>query len=278
MGQLYNYRDNNPDNQPESLQKNALEVALEKASVEAGLRPQFFRLLMESTVCLPGVTTNVATTATVCSSDSNELELQRWEKHDGTLVVPFFSSPAALRQVMGAQAPFLVMSVRALFEFTQGEILYLNAKLPQGKEFTPQEITRLLNGDNNLLSEQEILQGGGRLLLSELKTQPEYIISPLISLFSTLKTVKRAFICEVKEPSQKEGNLLIGIEADGDIEQIIQAAGSAATEAMDDDEAVDICQVYADDSGISHFMIAHIPPFYQRRWGSFLRDFQSRII
>ncbi|STV35483.1 enhanced serine sensitivity protein SseB [Klebsiella pneumoniae subsp. rhinoscleromatis] len=73
--------------------------------------------------------------------------------------------------------------------------------------------------------------------------------------------------------------MLIGIEAEGDIEAIIQTTGSVATDTLPGDEPIDICQVVEGKKGISHFMIAHITPFYEKRWGSFLRDFkQNRII
>lgn len=43
------------------------------------------------------------------------------------------------------------MPVRTLFEMTLGETLFLNAKLPTGKEFMPREIS-LLIGEGNPLS------------------------------------------------------------------------------------------------------------------------------
>ena len=82
-----------------------------------------------------------------------------------------------------------------------------------------------------------------------------------------------------KDSAAAPANLLIGIEAEGDIEEIIQATGSVATDTLVGDEPIDICQVVEGEKGISHFMIAHITPFYEKRWGSFLRDFkQNRII
>lgn len=39
---------------------------------------------------------------------------------------------------------FVVMPVRTLFEMTLGETLFLNAKLPTGKEFMPREISLLI--------------------------------------------------------------------------------------------------------------------------------------
>jgi len=29
---------------------------------------------------------------------------------------------------------------------------------------------------------------------------------------------------------------------------------------------------------VSHFIMAHVTPFYERRWGSFLRDFKTNRI
>lgn len=253
--------------------KNQLETLLHKALTEPGWRPEFFRVLLASEVWVPG-----CAIAQDAENQQSILDLQHWEKRDTSQIIPFFSSQQALAQVTDEQQPFIVMPVRALFEMTLGETLFLNARLPQGKEFTPQEIRRLLEGDADPHSEQQIIQGGIPLLLSTLVRPPDFLIEPLINLFQELKTVKRAFICQVKEQQQQKPNLLIGIEIQGDVDTIIQATGSVASDALPEDEPVDICQVIDNDPGISHFMITHILPFYQRRWGSFLRDFQNRII
>ncbi len=106
------------------------------------------------------------------------------------------------------------------------------------------------------------------------------MVDSLTTLFKTMKTVKRAFLCSIKEEADAQPNLLIGIEveADSDIDAIIQSAGSVASDTLPGDEPVDICLVAEGEKGISHFMLAHITPFYERRWGSFLRDFKQRII
>ncbi len=69
------------------------------------------------------------------------------------------------------------------------------------------------------------------------------MIDSLTTLFKTIKSVKRAFICSIKENEEAQPNLLIGIEADGDIEEIIQATGNVATDTLPGDEPIDICQV-----------------------------------
>ena len=172
-----------------------------------------------------------------------------------------------------------MMPARTLMAMTLGESLFLNPKLPSGKEFTPREISHLLGEEGSPLSTQTVLEGGEALLLSEVADPPAQMVDSLTTLFKTLKTVKRAFLCSIKEHADAPANLLIGIEAEGDIESIIQTTGSVATDTLPGDEPIDICQVVEGEKGISHFMIAHITPFYEKRWGSFLRDFkQNRII
>ncbi|ATF91474.1 enhanced serine sensitivity protein SseB [Cedecea neteri] len=254
--------------------KNELETLLEQAATEPAHRPAFFRTLLESTVWVPG---NAAEGEAIDADSA--VELQHWEKEDGTSVIPFFTSLEALQGAVSHEQAFVVMPVRTLFEMTLGEALFLNAKLPTGKEFTPNEINHLVSAESDPLSQQEVLEGGTSLLLSEVAEPPVQMVDSLTTLFKNLKTVKRAFICSIKEQADEEPNLLLGIEADGDIEAIIRQAGSVATDTLPGDEPVDICQVVEGEKGISHFMIAHITPFYERRWGSFLRDFkQNRII
>lgn len=253
--------------------KNELETLLEQAATEPAYRPAFFRTLLDSTVWVPG---NAAEGEAVV--EESALDIQHWEKDDGTSVIPFFTSLAALQQAVDDEQAFVVMPARTLFEMTLGETLFLNAKLPTGKEFTPREISHLVGEEGSPLSQQEVLEGGTALLLSEVAEPPAQMVDSLTTLFKSIKTVKRAFICSIKEQADAQANLLIGIEAEGDIEEIIHAAGSVATDTLPGDEPVDICQVAEGEKGISHFMLAHIPPFYERRWGSFLRDFKTNRI
>ncbi|WP_058913241.1 enhanced serine sensitivity protein SseB [Entomohabitans teleogrylli] len=252
--------------------KNELEILLEQAAAEPAYRPAFFRTLLESTVWVPG-----ERAAGQAATVPDAVDLQHWEKDDGSSVIAFFTSLEALRQAVQTEQAFVVMPARDLFEMTIGESLFLNARLPTGKAFTPREISHLL-GRSDPLSQQEVLEGGESLLLSEVTTPPAQMIDSLTTLFKNLKTVKRAFICSIKERQQESANLLIGIEAEGDIEEIINAAGSVATDTLPDDEPVDICQVVEGEAGISHFMTAHLTPFYERRWGSFLRDYKDKRI
>ncbi len=250
---------------------------LGKATTERAKRPALFRALRESSGWVPG--SGAEGEAIV---EDSALDLQHWEKEDGTTVIPFFTSLEALQQAVEDEQAFVVMPARTLFEMTLGETLFLNAKLPTGKEFMPREISLILAEEGSPLSTQEVLEGGESLILSEVAEPPSQMIDSLTTLFKTIKPVKRAFLCAIKEHADAQPNLLIGIEADGEdgeIEEIIHAAGNVATDTLPGDEPIDICQVRKGEQGISHFITEHIAPFYERRWGGFLRDFkQNRII
>ncbi|WP_147199199.1 enhanced serine sensitivity protein SseB [Pantoea sp. CCBC3-3-1] len=245
-----------------------LEEVLKLAATEPAHRPEFFSLLMAASVWVPGEQEQT-------DAEPAQVDLEHWEKEDGSSIIPFFTSLAAMEQAVTSAQPFLVMPVHTLFSLTQGETLFLNPKLPAGKEFSPREITSLLGEGGNALSQQSVLEGGTSLLLSEIAEPPEQVIASLTQLFAKHKQVRRAWVAHIKEAPEDRPNLLIGIEADSDIENIIQAAGSVATDTLLDDEPVDICEVIEGEKGISHFFMAHITPFYERRWGSFLRDFKS---
>ena len=247
-----------------------LEEVLKLAATEPAHRPEFFSLLMEASVVVPGESAEAGSAIDASST----VDLQHWEKDDGTSVIPCFTSVSALEQAVSDEQAYLIIPVRTLFEMTLGETLFLNPKLPEGKEFSPREITDLLGENGNALSQQTVLEGGSALLLSEIAEPPAQVIDSLTQLFAKYKQVRRAFVAHIRESADQPANLLIGIEAEGNIETIIQAAGSVATDTLLEDEPVDICQVVDGEKGISHFFTAHITPFYERRWGSFLRDFK----
>ncbi|NIF21007.1 MULTISPECIES: enhanced serine sensitivity protein SseB [Pantoea] len=253
---------------------NRLEEVLALAATEPAHRPEFFQLLLESDAWVPGESTSLTLDA------ATPVDLQHWEKEDGSSVIPFFSSLEAMGEAISQEQGYLRLPVRTLFEMTQGQALFLNPKLPVGKEFSPGEIAHLLGEEGSALSQQTVLEGGQALLLSEVAEPPAQMIDSLTQLFSKYKQVRRAFVASIRESADQPANLLIGIEADSDIDAIIQAAGSVATDTLAEDEPIDLCEIRLDDKGVSHFFTAHLTPFYERRWGSFMRDFKGsqRII
>lgn len=122
---------------------------------------------------------------------------------------------------------------------------------------------------------QEIVSvEGSSLKLSVLEPQPEKLTTALSEFFGEHKPIRRAFIVNAQEQDNEESFYLIGLEITGKeevIAQILPQAAESAFEYLEEGQSLDFCFVDKDEKGVSHFMIHHVSPFYQRKLGGFLR-------
>lgn len=170
----------------------------------------------------------------------------------------------------------LALPARSLFELTQGATLFLNPRLPYGKEFLPQEVEHMLSGEGHGFVQQRVVEEETEVQLSQPADLPVQMIDSLTQLFPKYRQVRRAFLAQIQEAGEQEPHLLIGLEVDvDDVEEVIRAAGSVASDTLPDERPVDLCLVKEGEPGISHYLTKHTTPFYERRWGSFLRDFKT---
>lgn len=262
--------------------ENELERLLRLSVTAPAWRPAFYQTLLESTVFVLGDAgqDDAEKQGSVAITAGSELNILHWEKQDGSSIIPFFSSVDVLEKASAGESAdeqaFVALPARVLFEMTQGEELFLNPKSEYGKEFTPNEVTLLLsNGGLNAPSEL-VLDKESQLLIGQPEEYPSAMIDALTTLFTQKKPVRRAFMALIHDKAADEQpNLLIGVEADGDereIDALIREAGNVASETSPDDRPVDFCIVSEKERGISHYLISHTQPFYQRKWGSWLRN------
>ncbi|MBI6529732.1 enhanced serine sensitivity protein SseB C-terminal domain-containing protein [Proteus vulgaris] len=122
---------------------------------------------------------------------------------------------------------------------------------------------------------QEIVSvEGSSLTLSVLEPQPEKLTTALSEFFGEHKPIRRAFIVNAQEQDNEEEFYLIGLEITGEedvIAQILPQAAESAFEYLEEGQSLDFCFVNKEEKGVSHFMIHHVSPFYQRKLGGFLR-------
>ena len=262
--------------------ENELERLLRLSVTAPAWRPAFYQTLLESTVFVLGDAgqDDAEKQGSVAITAGSELNILHWEKQDGSSIIPFFSSVDVLEKASAGESPdeqaFVALPARVLFEMTQGEELFLNPKSEYGKEFYPSEVTLLLsNGGLNAPSEL-VLDKESQLLIGQPEEYPSAMIDALTTLFTQKKPVRRAFMALIHDKTvDDQPNLLIGVEADGDeqeIDALIREAGNVAAETSPDERPVDFCIVCEKERGISHYLISHTQPFYQRKWGSWLRN------
>ncbi|PHM38282.1 enhanced serine sensitivity protein SseB C-terminal domain-containing protein [Xenorhabdus innexi] len=135
-----------------------------------------------------------------------------------------------------------------------------------------------MSSSNEAIATEIEVPSGSRITLSQPEEKPTLLIETLTNLFKQHKPVRRAFLVMAHDKEQDEKpNLLIGLElsgevAESDMNMLIQTAGELACEHLNEDESVDFCLLDEQDGGISHYLIQHTQPFYQRKLGSWLRD------
>lgn len=258
--------------------ENELERLLKLAASGPAYRPAFFRELMDSTVYILGDSEQVLREGEIALNAETPVNIQHWEKQDGSSVIPFFSSLETLQKALEAddEQPFLAMPARVLFEITQGADLFLNPKAEYGKEFFPDEVAMLLATGGVVKPKERDIEVETQLLLGQPEEYPSAMVDALTTLFSQRNIVRRAFLALIHDRAADEKpNLLIGLEVEAEqteIEALISEAGSVASETAPNDEPVDFCLVSEKERGVSHYLITHTQPFYQRRWGSWLRN------
>lgn len=262
--------------------ENELERLLRLSVTAAAWRPAFYQTLLDSTVFVLGDAgqDNAEKQGSVAITAGSELNILHWEKQDGSSIIPFFSSVDVLEKASAGESPdeqaFVALPARVLFEMTQGEELFLNPKSEYGKEFYPSEVTLLLNNGGLNAPSELVLDKESQLLIGQPEEYPSAMIDALTTLFTQKKPVRRAFMALIHDKTvDEQPNLLIGVEADGDekeIDALIREAGNVAAETSPDDRPVDFCIVSEKERGISHYLISHTQPFYQRKWGSWLRN------
>lgn len=249
----------------------SLATLLKQAATEPGMRPAFFQQLLASEVWLPQ--------ASAENIGVDEVEIIHWRREDGSTIVPFFTDQAALQQACGVNQVGITLAVKQLLNLTLGQILFLNPELPEGKIFTVEETKTLLQHQDAALASYQLIENEQLLHLSALPNPPPQLVQSLLQLLSRYTMVRQAFLVKFRESDDQADKLMVALELDTGSQQeqeiIIQQTGNVAMDVLTEHEVLDVCVIDPAAAGLSHLLTAHFTPFYQRRWGSFLRDIQA---
>ena len=257
----------------EITEENKLEKILRLAANEPAHRPQFCEVLLNSHVFLLGTTGVPGTDGQVNLEAGSKIQIQHWEKADGSPVIPFFSSLEVLQKSIDREESYLTLPVRSLFEMTQGATLFLNPKSDYGKEFVPEEIAHLLSIGISREPSQRVVKKETKVLLGQPSNYPSKMVDSLTQLLVKHANVKKAYLALMHDTSVDEKpHLIVGIEADGDIEKVMREAGNVAGDTVPEGESVDLYKVNESDSGLSQYFKNQVKPFYEKRWGSKLKS------
>jgi hypothetical protein len=249
------------------LPSNPLEQALFNSAADSTLLPIFYDLLMESNVFILGSIIG-KTEGSFNIEEDQEFDIQHWEnEEDNSPVIPFFTSMQMLQQAIPENSPYVEIPAISFMEMTLGVSLVLNPNTDYGVELDFADVSGLLNINPEELLEEELGDDeDGEMFLGVLDQNPINLGKEMTTVFSNYPEIETAYMAVILVPSEsKEAHLLIGLEGEGDLDDIIpNIADSISEEKNDSDYEIFDFYVMSDDDPeeISQFLKENNTAFY----------------
>jgi hypothetical protein len=243
--------------------ENKLEEALVAAVKNPATAPDFYRLLLDSDLIVPG-------TAEGHESASGPFQLTPATTlnlnpgfTNGERFLPVFTSMLRMQDYVTKESKYLSLNGRALMDITRGAKLILNPASDYGKVFTPAEIAQLLD--------PPVPAGAPKTIIGEADFNPR-LLEALVTLFQATPEITTAWMIQVTFADRaKEPHPLLGIEsAPLDWMALLKAVEAAATKAVPgivfDVQRVD----RARPAGMADALLQSQPIYQRSAAGSFL--------
>lgn len=216
--------------------------------------PEFYKKLIASNVFVIGFSGSEDEGVETIPAAA-KLSIVKWEKDDGTPIIPFFTSLEALQRTLKEESKYVALPAKSLFEITLGTFFVLNPVSPYGKEFFPNEIQALLETGMSQAPQTREVQKETQVLLGQPANYPSEMVSALTALLAKHSAVKAAYLCLMHDPSSAEKpSLVIGFEGETDLGEAMKEAGSVAADTAPKGELVDFVVLKKVEAGISDYM------------------------
>jgi hypothetical protein len=210
--------------------ENDIERLLMRASAEPAERPGFARALIDAQIfvvlvsdggpIVPGpdgkVTIPVGTKLTLPNAMRGEERL-----------IPFFTAPSRARIWFAGDHIVAPDRTRDLFERYPDAPFLLNPGSDYGKEFTPDEVKRLLAGQFEDGPRTIVTEEPQQVLLGHPKEIPVVLIEALGRELGAVKTVEGAWLMLMMLPGNAEQSWMLGVDHSGAWQDVQDAIGRA---------------------------------------------------
>lgn len=247
----------------QSKNETQLERLLRGATREVGLRPEFYRCLLDADVFVPiEPAPGQGSHGTIDAGSM--LAIKTLARKDGIGVIPFYSSARAVFEGNPRGEKCVRMRVRELFEARPDMHFHLNPFSEFGREFPPHEVESLLSSGLPHAGAQEIQAEEG-LRYGPARNPPLAVLDSLSVLFSRNDQVESAFAADLFSKGATEPtSLLIAIEASSDHDRILQEAAAVVSEHDQEQVTIDLTLIERDGSDQSAYFFTAAAPFYTR--------------
>ncbi|OWA33435.1 hypothetical protein B9G55_22485 [Saccharibacillus sp. O16] len=243
--------------------RNKLEYALAAAVEDPARRVDFYEELRRSELYTLHMGGDVPTSGGMLKHKTT-VRLPSVEV-EGKSYIPVFSSLESLQQFIDREMRYLSVNAMDLFELVRGSDVWLNPGGEVGKSFPAEEIEAILDGRLSGVPQTYTIERETQMMIGRPANEPNELLEELTEVFSELPGVKLAYNAHYYNPVTGEPpHTLIAVEAEGNWEEVIRAAGRRASTARVPDPPVDFLRLDG-TSGLEHYFAADCEPFYRRR-------------
>jgi len=180
--------------------------------------------------------------------------------------VPIFTSPERIRDkgIFKDNASFLEAKGVDILDFLKGAKLILNPYSDYGKEFSPEEVARLLDG--TYFNPREIVvKEKTAVNIGQPVKYPTEVVKALSNLFFTKPNVVAAYLGWIHQPETNDPpHYIFAIDTVGNYKELIKEAGFIVQQILGTEEIVDFIQI-TNAGGINDYFIKSTQPFYIRK-------------
>ena len=245
--------------------ENEIERLLMRASSEPSARADFTRALMDAQVFLvlvPDGPIEPQPDGSIKVPEGTKLSLPSASRGEVKLL-PFFSSPLRARTWFKGEHIVAPDKTRDLFGRYAEAPFVLNPASDYGKEFTPDEVKRLLSGYFDDGAATEVIQKPEQVLLSHPADVPTRLIAALGRELGALKSVRAAWLMQAMRAGQSEPSWMLGVDNLGNWQDVQAAIGRSLAGDGLLDRALDAMPL--DNSPISINLRTGIPVVAAKR-------------
>jgi len=246
-----------------------LERLLRNSQDEPGLRPEFYRRLLDAQVLVP-VKVDPGQSINGMIPANFDLGVITHVMESGIEVVPFYTSAARVFEGAPEGEQCVLLTTWELFELFQHRPdmhFHLNPFSKFGRQFSPSEAAALLARGIPLTTARQQIAIDDSVMPSAPAQPPADVLDALTVCFARNFQVKTAYIAELHWPAgYTEPSLLIAVDLTegGDRDQLHREVGTVLIETeMPDRPTIAFGVLRRDGSRISNYFLRDAKPFYE---------------
>lgn len=247
--------------------ENKLERSLMDAAKDPSSRPQFYRDLLEGELFIVSELKDksLAVQAEFILPKDSEINIQSMHFNGRDFPV-CFTSLVCFQKSINKESGYIKMKAKDFLEIIKESGFLLNPGLEYGKEFTAEEVKRILDGSIWVPKEGYTIERESKIFLGQPAKYPIEMVEAIKKLFKQIEAIHKGYLVQIYIPSRNEPpHPVIGIEIDenADWNNIVSQIGMVLEYFKQDVTLVDTIKIKNGDQ-ISDYMIKETKPFYKR--------------